>query len=124
MNSTRPRTRLSAEPPCPATDNLPRCAFLITDGTVAPSAKRVTQLRFCPRPARPSAFCGTLFSRAISESRAAMRLSFIVVIAGLGMVMGSTSPYRAAGGDVRGALLLAANKGDHTLSLIDPSAGR
>jgi YVTN family beta-propeller protein len=53
-----------------------------------------------------------------------MRLSLIVVIAGLGIVMGSTSPYRATGGDVRGALLLAANKGDHTLSLIDPSAGR
>jgi DNA-binding beta-propeller fold protein YncE len=53
-----------------------------------------------------------------------MRLYFIVVIAGLGIVIGSTSPTRAAEGDARGALLLAANKGDHTLSLIDPVAGR
>jgi DNA-binding beta-propeller fold protein YncE len=53
-----------------------------------------------------------------------MRLYFVVVIVALTIVTGSTPPTRATEGDVHGALLLAANKGDHTLSLIDPIAGR
>src|SRR5712691_1510631 len=61
INSKRPWTRLSVEPPCPATGNFPRCAFRITNGAVAPSAKRVTQLRLpSSPPARHFVFCGTL----------------------------------------------------------------
>jgi DNA-binding beta-propeller fold protein YncE len=52
-----------------------------------------------------------------------MRLYFVVAIAGLGIVMGSTPSMRAAEGDVRGTFLLAANKGEHTLGIIDPVAG-
>jgi DNA-binding beta-propeller fold protein YncE len=52
-----------------------------------------------------------------------MRPHFVVLIAAL-IVMGSTPPTRATEGDVHGALLLAANKGEHTLGLIDPNAGR
>jgi DNA-binding beta-propeller fold protein YncE len=52
-----------------------------------------------------------------------MRLYFVVLIAAL-IVMGSTPPTRATEGDVHGTLLLAANKSEHTLGLIDLSAGR
>jgi YVTN family beta-propeller protein len=47
-------------------------------------------------------------------------LSFLILA--LAMLSGSSTRVSAA--DTRPALLLAANKGDHTLSLIDPDSGR
>jgi YVTN family beta-propeller protein len=53
-----------------------------------------------------------------------MRLYFVAVIAALIIGMSSTYPTRATEGKGHGALLLAANKGEHTLGLIDPIVGR
>jgi len=51
------------------------------------------------------------------------RLNLLVLLI-LIIAMPSTSRTQATGGDSRGPLLLVANKGDHTVSLIDPKAGR
>lgn len=52
-----------------------------------------------------------------------MRSNFLRLLA-IVLLMSSTFSIRAAESESHAALLLAANKGDHTLSLIDPSAGR
>jgi DNA-binding beta-propeller fold protein YncE len=52
-----------------------------------------------------------------------MRFHFLQPLV-LTIVMNSMFPIRATASDARGPLLLVANKGDHTLGLIDPTAGR
>jgi YVTN family beta-propeller protein len=52
-----------------------------------------------------------------------MRSRFLLLLVFVA-AMGPTSPIRAADSDLSTPLLLVANKGDHTVSLIDPKAGR
>ena len=61
-----------------------------------------------------------MHAKALRANLSAIILPLMVIAAGGGAVLNAAEP----GGKTGGGLLLVANKGDHTLGIIDPVAGR
>ena len=61
-----------------------------------------------------------MHAKALRANPSAIILFLIIIAAGAGAVLNAAEP----GGKAGGGLLLVANKGDHTLGIIDPVAGR